>query len=662
MIMLSQLVERIGAAYAGGTAKRHTAAIARYHRIQASPGYRAAANWVLHTLQNAGVSASIETYSANLQTTFWSLASFQEWACQEATLEWVKEGRVERLCDYRASAVSVIQRSISVCGEFQVVDVGAGRPEDYEGVDVTGKLVLSRAQVMQTYREAVLQRDAAGILFDDIGATAPGRSRHDLPDARQYASFWWGDDDPRGWGFVLTPRQGDAIRAALHAGEQVVMRAHIRASLYDGAFENVIARIPGTEEGEVLAMAHLCHPQDFANDNASGAGALLETAITLQELIVSGVLPPPKRTLTFLWMPEMTGTFAWLAAHEERIPHIVAGINLDMVGESPDKTGSVLLIDSPPAASASFTVALLSRLRDMLITNAFSYQQVHTPLALIRTQTIPFSGGSDHMVTSDPTVGIPTPMLIQWPDRHYHTTADTMEMVSERSLWLAGVLAGSYLYWLAQAGGEEARWLGWEMIHQYEKDMAAYVGTMLSDWPEHTAGGQARLWAQLDAGIAFRHERMGAALASLERLAQIDNTLYVLLGELNDLTERFRARIHRQIHSHHMVDAGNEEDAWERHAQKIIPRRRYRGPIMEMGLPNRVLSLDEEDVRIWLALTEQPYWRLLRALAEYWTDGRRSLAEIAKLVALETGFEVGPAIEQHFSLLARVGLIEFQHH
>ena len=83
---------------------------------------------------------------------------------------------------------------------------------------------------------------------------------------------------------------------------------------------------------------------------------------------------------------------------------------------------------------------------------------------------------------------------------------------------------------------------------------------------------------------------------------------------------------------------------------------------MEMGLPNRVLSVDEEDVRIWLALAEQPYWRLLRALAEYWTDGRRSLAEIAKLVALETGFEVGPAIEQHFSLLARVGLIEFQHH
>ncbi len=658
--MLSHLLECIGAAYAGGAAKRHTAAIARYHRIQASPGYRAAANWILHTLQNAGVSASIETYPANLQATFWSLASFQEWACEEATLEWVKGERVERLCDYRSSAVSVIQRSIAVCGEFSVVDVGAGRPEDYEGVDVAGKLVLSRAHVMQTYREAVLQRDAAGILFDDIGATAPGRSRHDLPDARQYASFWWGDDDPRGWGFVLTPRQGDAIRAALQAGDEVVMRAHIRASLYDGEFENVVAQIPGTEEGEVLAMAHLCHPQDFANDNASGAAALLETAITLQELIASGVLPPPKRTLTFLWMPEMTGTFAWLAAHEERIPHIVAGINLDMVGEDPDKTGSVFLIDSPPAASASFTVALLSRLRDTLLDKAYSFQQVQTPLSLIRTQTIPFSGGSDHMVTSDPTVGIPTPMLIQWPDRHYHTTADAMAMVSERSLWLAGVLAGSYLYWLAQAGRKEAQWLGWEMLHQYERDVADEVGSALADWTSLAPEEQARALNALEARLTFRHERMGAALASLERLAPLEHELYLLLGELNDLTESIRARLQRQTRSQYGIDAWTDEDAWAIRAQNIIPRRRYRGPIMEMGFPNRVLSLDDEGGNAWRALAQQPYWRLLRAIAEYWTDGHRSLAEIADLVALETGFHVGPAIEQYFTLLAQVGLMDLQ--
>ena len=73
------------------------------------------------------------------------------------------------------------------------------------------------------------------------------------------------------------------------------------------------------------------------------------------------------------------------------------------------------------------------------------------------------------MITSDPTVGIPTPMLIQWPDRFYHTTADTLDRVDAKSLALAGTLAGCYLYWLATAGNEDARQLGWDMVSRYER-------------------------------------------------------------------------------------------------------------------------------------------------------------------------------------------------
>ena len=36
--------------------------------------------------------------------------------------------------------------------------------------------------------------------------------------------------------------------------------------------------LPGTLPGEVLVTGHLCHPQPGANDNASGAAAVLETA------------------------------------------------------------------------------------------------------------------------------------------------------------------------------------------------------------------------------------------------------------------------------------------------------------------------------------------------------------------------------------------------
>ncbi len=656
--MPQRLLEIMGRTISGAAAKRYTAEIARHHRIQASPGYRDAAQWVLATLQDAGVDAFIESYPANLDARFLALASFQEWSCREATLDWIKEDGQERLCDYRASALSIVQRSVSVSGDFQVVDVGDGRPQDYEGVDVVGKLALCRAHPVQTYREAVLDRGAAGVLFDDIGDTVPGRNRTDLPDARQYASFWPSAPEPKSWGFVLTPRQGDAIRAALAAGEQVLMRAHIDAHLYDGEFENVVASIPGSGEGALLATAHLCHPQGFANDNASGAATLLETAIALHDLIASGQLPQPRRTLIFLWVPEMTGTAAWLDRHEDRISEIIAGINLDMVGEDQNQTGSVLLIDSPPASLASFTPALLSRLRDDVVRDVLSYRQVKTPLPLLRTKTIPFSGGTDHMFTSDPSIGIPSPTLIQWPDRFYHTTADTLERVSERSLWLAGVLTGSYLAWLARAGRDEALWLGWEMVHRYEIELAAFVNDELAAMFDLSPQAKARAWAELNAQIAFRQQRAGAGLASLLRLAPIEAELMGLVGDLNELTDGVLDRARHQVRPRNLPTLVIEPDAWTRRAAKIAPRRLYRGPVMEMNVPSQVLPLNAEDTQTWHSLaSETPGWRLIKALAEYWVDGRRNLAEIARLVELETGRSAGPTIERYFNLLARAGLM-----
>jgi hypothetical protein len=52
--------------------------------------------------------------------------------------------------------------------------------------------------------------------------------------------------------------------------------------------------------------------------------------------------------------------------------------------------------------------------------------------ALFRYATTPFGDGSDHFIFSDSTVGVPMPMLIQWPDKFYHTSADTIEKVDPR--------------------------------------------------------------------------------------------------------------------------------------------------------------------------------------------------------------------------------------
>ena len=77
--MLRNLVNSIRTAYLGQRAKDDVGVISRYHRLQASPGYRAAATYVFGELQNAGLEAVMETYPANYQTKFWTSSSFQEW-------------------------------------------------------------------------------------------------------------------------------------------------------------------------------------------------------------------------------------------------------------------------------------------------------------------------------------------------------------------------------------------------------------------------------------------------------------------------------------------------------------------------------------------------------------------------------------------------------
>jgi hypothetical protein len=659
----SSLLNILQETFSGEAARGYVAEIARHHRIQASPGYRAAAQWLAATLRDQGIRVTMESFPATPTASFWCQPSFQEWYCRHATLDWLRDDGEERLCDFRASPLVVIQRSVAVAGEFTVVDVGEGRSQDYEGRDVAGKLVLSRAPVRDTYRRAVCERGAAGILYDHIEATAPGRSRIDLPDARQYSSFWWTAEPPRGWGFVLTPRQGDALRAALASGQEVRLRAVIDAVFYDGEFEVVHAVIPGTGEAGyigrqgVLGIAHLCHPQGFANDNASGAACLLETAITLARSIAAGRLPLPRRDIHFLWVPEMTGTYAWLAAHEDLIPNLVAGINLDMVGERQETTGSVLVLERPPEAIPSFAPDLLEWLRDALSAGQMMPGAV-TRYPRFRYATTPFGGGSDHMVTSDPTVGIPTPMLIQWPDRFYHTTADTLEHVDPQSLQRAGVLAGGYLYWLALADATALQHLAWEMVARYEQrlaaEMQAEVHRLLEQGPDERRTGYRRLVERL----VFRQERALTAIARLILLESIgEKTALHCRDEILAITARIGERCRIQLD---VTEEDPPDPAPADASAALVPRRLYRGPLMLMGMMAPPTAPEADRIEWERLFAETPNWSGLRFLAEYWADGNRTLAEITRLMTLETGCHLGPAITAYFHLLARAGLVELQ--
>jgi aminopeptidase YwaD len=344
-----------------------------------------------------------------------------------------------------------------------------------------------------------------------------------------------------------------------------------------------------------------------------------------------------------------------------------------MVGEDQDQTGSTWFVERPPEAAASFAPALLAYLRDQLpalkgIAGVASNLSGMGSYPLYRQAESPFSGGSDHIILSDPSVGVPTPMLIQWPDRFYHTSADTPDRTDPRSLARAGALTAAYTYWLATAGGDEATWLGYEMVSRFktrlvESAQAAVTGAQgLDEGP-----ALADSIAQLDRRLAYAQDRQKAALRTLERLGPVDCLLPGWEAELEGTARHELAWARDSVELRATtLELGPLPDPpalvlseEEQAAARLIPNRLVPGPV---ELPFHLRRLDPEDRAAWRHLTrDDKDWshHTLTALALCWADGDRSLLDIVGLVELETGLRNTSLLLGYFRLLGKLGFVSF---
>lgn len=672
--MFKKSFEAIREEFSGQAAKGYVIDITRYHRMQASPGFRQAAHYCLERLREAGVQAEILSFPADEKTQYWSARMFQEWEATEATLHLVEpEDERRKLADFRDCPISLIQRSAPFEGEAEVVLLEDGEEEaEYEGLDLRGKVVFTKGDLNRVRELAVEKRGAIGIIFDGMRETPPVRARMDVPDALQYTSFWWTGQEKKCFGFVLSPREGEKLRGLIKKRAQdrkppVKVRAKVVSRFYDGEIEVVSALIPGETRQEVMIVAHLCHPRPSANDNASGSAAALEIARTLQKLVDGGELAKPKRGIRFLWVPEMTGTYAYLASHEGEIEHMVAGLNLDMVGQNQELCGSSFLIEHPPQALPSFAPYLLERLREELLSETSALGGTGQ-YALFRHAVIPFSGGSDHYILSDPTVGVPTPMIIQWPDKFYHTSQDTPDKVDPAMLSRVGSLAATYAYFLANAGQEEVIWLGYEMTARFKRDVVRFVQEKVTEAMRLSTDEADKLRetvSLLRKKVAYLIEREQQALASLKRLsAEIAVEGWQM--EVAEFANRESAQGEEAI----KVCVGErgwdelsarELNEWEEKAARMVPRRLYRGPI---SLRHYLNQLSEEERERWWRLGKERKkgFLTLPTLAEYWANGKLSLLEIADLIELETGQRDVELLVEYFQMLGKLNLAELVAH
>ena len=344
----------------------------------------------------------------------------------------------------------------------------------------------------------------------------------------------------------------------------------------------------------------------------------------------------------------------------------LAGINLDMVGGDQILNGSSFILERPPDSTSSFVPDLLERLREELFDDAASHTGSGS-YPLFRYATTGFSGGSDHYIFSHPTVGVPMAMLIQLPDKFYHTSADTLDKIDPTMLARAGSLAGAFLYFVASAGEAETTWLAYEMAAGFQtrlvKQVQAHITRM---WDAETPSASAHSLGQLKRLVDYQLARHQESLATLTRLwAGVEPLVVELSSESVLFSEAQLDRSRRAAQARpHMVEAGDEpdqppskRDEWEQKAATFIPRRLFRGPPVLRG---RMYVLSQAEQTAWYKLitSRSNGGFTLPVLADYWADGRRTALEIVDLVEMESSIRDAELVVKQFELLHKVGLVE----
>ncbi len=440
-------------ALSGEMAKEYVIAISRFHRVQGSREYRYSANYVLDVLREAGFGARdafIESFPSDGRVTYQTWQSPSGWDISRAELRMV-EPFDERLVGYPEIAMSLMTYSNPGHARGELVWVGPGdRDADYEGKDVAGKIVLCTGYGGNVHRLAVLKYGAQAVVcyLDDHRAM-----QH--PDMLAYTGLWPRTEELERvrFGFNLTRRQGERLRRMLESGQRVVLDATVEGiGLEPYWMDVVVAVIHGSdpEAGELVYSAHLDHPKESANDNASGSAALMDMAMTLKRLVEEGRLPQPRRTIRFLWIPEYYGMMAYVDAHPEMVGPTLGGktlanLNLDMVGENLLLIPSKMILTRTPASIPSVLNDVVENMAEMV-----RRMNIRTPRGSLSEPNIvftPYSGGSDHNMFIERK--IPGMMLGHSPDYTHHTSEDTPDKVDPVELERSEILATATFWYLA---------------------------------------------------------------------------------------------------------------------------------------------------------------------------------------------------------------------
>jgi hypothetical protein len=655
----------------GSSAKNYVSHISSFHRIQGSPMFREALEWVRREAESIGLEdLTVESFPADGEQRYWTYYSPPGWRVRGAELRMVEpEERLLARFDDTPQSLHTFSKGTPPEGvTAELIDVGSGlTPKDYEGKDVTGKIVLASGRGEHVHGPAVVQRGAAGVVTDSVIEMPHVRESVDVPDAHGYQGIWpKARDMPKTrFGFSVSKRQGTHLRDLLRDGKTVKLLAHVDAELFPGTLDLLTGVIKGCSKPyeEIVLMAHLCHPKPSANDNASGCACLLEVARTICALVRSGKVKPPARTIRFMWMPETNGSVAYLSSHEDARSRIVAGINLDMVGEDQELCRSTLNIDSTPDSMPSYLNDFVYSMLEQSV-REYDTETHFGHASTFRFALSRFSGGSDHTEFNEAGVGVPCVMLLQWPDMFYHTSMDTIDKVSEDSLRRVGWSTAMAAITLADADALTALRLASLTRARGAARLAKAADEAAQDLLKRSKGnlgGAVEYHKDRIRHIAWREQ---GAVRSVRRLVdddRLDTSIAARCGDLADIGSRELAHLEDVLgHLESELGVRFQEDAVvspaEQEARRTIPRKLFKGTLCSDVLKE---SLSEDGYR-WHAGMENDDVTFSVKMVEAlnFADGRRTVSEITKAISSEYSMTDVAVVLRYLKDLESIGLVE----
>jgi|Deesub1362B_J571_1020462.scaffolds.fasta_scaffold00003_665 Zn-dependent M28 family amino/carboxypeptidase len=387
--------------------------LSKFHRIQGTDELERAGDYIFNLLKDVQ-EGKVTLHKYDYYKRYGAFDPVVGWSVTNGELRIIKP-KEEFLHSFDESKTFVVAHSPGGKASGSVVYIKDGENPSSYNEKVGGKIILTYGDPYIIYKNA-LEFGALGVILYKYEAIEKG-----VP----YMGLFLSPDEAKSAKIPIVSisrSNANKIINWINKGIDVKVSISVQSSYREYAQIPVITYEVGTGDSEIHLYAHYCHPANTINDNVSGAASLLVAALAIDDSIKKGHIEvPDKHKIRIIWFPEYAGSLAYLSQEK---PQVLFSINLDMIGEKQELTGSTInFIRPPPQLFHPYEAILYHIIRKNISCNT-PYSSGKKVLCY-KFDSAPYSAGSDHDIYIH--YKVPSVMINQWPDKFYHSDLDTIE-------------------------------------------------------------------------------------------------------------------------------------------------------------------------------------------------------------------------------------------